>query len=97
MSCLYLALSSHQAVPTHHCTTHLAHNVVTPGTTLTTTVMTTDNLTGEGGLLIHGRLCLDNFDRGDLFSQELDRKLSSVVCGVCLAPSRYNITSTHHY
>ena len=62
MSCLYLALSSHQAVPTHHCTTHLAHNVVTPGTTLTTTVMTADNLTGEGGLLIHGRLCLDNFN-----------------------------------
>ena len=67
----------------------------TPGTTLTT-VMTADNLTGEGGLLIHGRLCLDNFDRGDLFSQELDRKLSSVVCGVCLAPSRYNITTSSH-
>ena len=56
--------------------------------------MTGDNLTGEGGLLIHGRLCLDNFDRGDLFSQELDRKLSSVVCGVCLAPSRYNINTS---
>ena len=68
--------------------------MVTPGTTLTTTVMTADNLTGEGGLLIHGRLCLDNFDRGDLFSQELDRKLSSVVCGVCLAPSRYNTTTS---
>ena len=80
-------------MPTHHCTTHQHRNVVTPGTTLTT-VMTADNLTGEGGLLIHGRLCLDNFDRGDLFSQELDRKLSSVVCGVCLAPSRYNISTS---
>ena len=65
VSCLYLALSSHQAVPTARTpgtTTHHAHNVVTPGITLTTTVMTADNLTGEGGLLIHGRLCLDNFN-----------------------------------
>ena len=47
-----------------------------------------DNLTGEGGVLIHGKLILNNFDRSDLFSQELDRKLSSIVCNVCLTPSR---------
>ena len=47
-----------------------------------------DNLTGEGGVLIHGKAILKNLDRSDLFSQELDRKLTSVVCNVCLAPSR---------
>ena len=47
-----------------------------------------DNLTGEGGILIHGKAILKNLDRSDLFSQELDRKLTSVVCNVCLAPSR---------
>ena len=38
---------------------------MTPGPTLTitTTVMTADNFTGRGSLLIHGRLYLDNFNR----------------------------------
>ena len=47
-----------------------------------------DNLSGEGGILIHGRAILRDFDRGDLFSQELDRKLTSIVCNVCMTPSR---------
>ena len=47
-----------------------------------------DNLSGEGGILIHGKAILRDFDRGDLFSQELDRKLTSIVCNVCMSPSR---------
>ena len=50
-------------------------------------IKTEDNLTGEGGILIHGKAILRNLDRSDLFSQELDRKLISVVCNVCLTPS----------
>ena len=55
-----------------------------------------DNLTGEGGLLIHGKAILKNLDRSDLFSQELDRKLASVVCNVCLAPSSDLASWRHH-
>ena len=55
-----------------------------------------DNLTGEGGLLIHGKAILKNLDRSDLFSQELDRKLASVVCNVCLAPSPDLASWRHH-
>ena len=55
-----------------------------------------DNLMGEGGILIHGKAILRNLDRSDLFSQELDRKLTSVVCNVCLAPSRDLATWRHH-
>ena len=55
-----------------------------------------DNLTGEGGILIHGKAILKNFDRGDLFSQELDRKLTSIVCNVCLTPSRDLVTWRQH-
>ena len=54
------------------------------------------NLTGEGGVLIHGKAILRNLDRSDLFSQELDRKLTSVVCNVCLAPSRDLATWRQH-
>ena len=38
--------------------------------------------------MIHGKAILRDFDRGDLFSQELDRKLTSIVCNVCMSPSR---------
>ena len=55
-----------------------------------------NNLTGEGGVLIHGKAILKNLDRSDLFSQELDRKLTSVVCNVCLAPSRDLATWRQH-
>ena len=59
-------------------------------------IKTEDNLTGEGGILIHGKAILRNLDRSDLFSQELDRKLISVVCNVCLTPSLDLATWRHH-
>ena len=80
VSCLYLALSSHQAVPTHHCTTHLAQEC------------------GDTRPHPHHH----RHDRGQSHGRgrpphprpPLPRQLQlrSWCAGVCLAPSRYNIT-----
>ena len=43
----------------------------------------TDKLHGEGGRLVHGRLVMKNFDRGDLFTPDLDQKLVMIICNAC--------------
>ena len=50
------------------------------------------SLCGEGGVLVHGRAILSTVDRGDLFSPDLDKKLTSVICNICSHIS-YNFTS----
>ena len=47
---------------------------------------------GEGGVLVHGRAVLSTVDRGDLFSPDLERKLTSVICNICSQIS-YNFSA----
>eukprot|EP00090_Calanus_glacialis_P045788 TRINITY_DN8723_c0_g1_i3.p1 TRINITY_DN8723_c0_g1~~TRINITY_DN8723_c0_g1_i3.p1 ORF type:complete len:711 (-),score=171.69 TRINITY_DN8723_c0_g1_i3:148-2280(-) len=47
---------------------------------------------GEGGVLVHGRAILSTVDRGDLFSPDLEKKLTSVICNICSQIS-YNFSA----
>ena len=47
---------------------------------------------GEGGVLVHGRAVLSTMDRGDLFSPDLEKKLTSVICNICSQIS-YNFSA----
>ena len=41
------------------------------------------SLSSEGGTLVHGRVVLSTVDRADLFSPDLEKKLTSVICNIC--------------